>query len=86
MGTAPEGTDTARRHPSPQARDLPRHAVAEAPPPAPDRPRLLDRVRHAIRARQFSRRTEAAYVGWIRRYILFTGARDPAGLGAPLHG
>ena len=32
----------------------------EATPPAPPRPRLLDRVRHAIRARHLSRRTEDA--------------------------
>ncbi|MBI1873014.1 MAG: phage integrase N-terminal SAM-like domain-containing protein, partial [Acidobacteria bacterium] len=33
-------------------------------------PRLLDRVRDAIRTRHYSRRTEEAYVHWIRRYIL----------------
>ncbi len=46
------------------------------------RPRkLLDVVRDACRARQFSRRTEEAYVGWIRRYILFHGKQHPAQLG-----
>lgn len=44
--------------------------------------KLLDRVRDAIRARHFSRRTEKAYVHWIRRYIVFTGKRHPAQLGA----
>jgi hypothetical protein len=29
--------------------------------------KLLDRVRHVIRARHYSRRTEEAYVHWIRR-------------------
>ena len=29
-------------------------------------PRLLDRVRQAIRTRHYSRRTEVAYVGWLR--------------------
>jgi integron integrase len=33
--------------------------------------RLLDRVRGAIRARHYSRRTEDAYVVWIRRYIVY---------------
>ncbi|HXJ33579.1 MAG TPA: phage integrase N-terminal SAM-like domain-containing protein, partial [Candidatus Eisenbacteria bacterium] len=33
-------------------------------------PRLLDRVRIAIRLRHLSRRTEKAYVGWIRRFVL----------------
>jgi site-specific recombinase XerD len=45
-------------------------------------PRLLDRVREALRARHCSRRTEKAYVAWIRRYILFHGKRHPAELGA----
>ena len=45
-------------------------------------PRLLDRVRVATRVRHLSRRTEAAYVGWIRRYILFHGKRHPKDLTA----
>ena len=49
------------------------------PPP----PRLLDRVRAGVRARHFSRRTEQAYVGWIRRYILFHEKRHPAEMGGP---
>jgi hypothetical protein len=55
------------------------------PPPGsavpPGQPRLLDRVRHAIRARHYSLRTEEAYVGWIRRYILFHGKRHPMEMG-----
>lgn len=45
-------------------------------------PRLLDRVREAIRARHDSRRTEAVYVTWIRRYIVFQQKAHPATLGA----
>ncbi len=45
-------------------------------------PRLLDQVRIAIRTRHYSRRTEDAYVHWIRRYILFHGKRHPAEMGA----
>ena len=56
--------------------------VREAPPAVP-RPRLLDRVRAAVRARHYSRRTEKTYVGWIRRYILFHGKRHPSKMGAP---
>src|SRR5262249_37772053 len=44
--------------------------------------RLLDRVRTAVRTRHMSRRTEQAYVFWIRRYILFHDKRQPAALGA----
>jgi len=47
------------------------------------KPRLLDRVREAIRARHYSRRTEDTYVAWIRRYIFFHGKRHPAEMGAP---
>ena len=45
--------------------------------------KLLDRVREAIRLRHYSRRTEEAYVHWIRRYIVFHGRRHPGELGAP---
>jgi hypothetical protein len=57
-------------------------AVREAgPPPSPKR-RLLDRVRDAVRARHYSRRTEKAYVHWIKRYIFFHDKRHPAEMGA----
>jgi integron integrase len=45
-------------------------------------PKLLDRVRLAIRTRHYSRRTEDAYVHWIRRFIVFHGRRHPSELGA----
>jgi site-specific recombinase XerD len=44
-------------------------------------PKLLDRVREAIRLRHYSRRTEDAYVLWIRRFIVFHGKRHPRELG-----
>lgn len=44
-------------------------------------PRLLDRVRLAVRVRHYSLRTEEAYVGWIRRYVLFHGKRHPKDMG-----
>ena len=43
--------------------------------------RLLDRVRAAIRARHYSRRTEESYVHWIKRFVLFSGRRHPRELG-----
>ena len=55
--------------------------VRETASPAPSRPRLLDRVRATIRARHYSRRTEKAYVAWIRRFILFHHKRHPAEMG-----
>jgi len=46
-------------------------------------PRLLDRVRDAIRTRHYSRRTEKAYVYWVRRFVLFHNKRHPLEMGAP---
>src|SRR5262245_9257123 len=64
----------------------PEHACAltarETSPPGPAKPKLLDRVRDAIRTRHYSRRTEKLYVHWIRRYIFFHGKRHPAEMGA----
>ncbi len=39
------------------------------------KPRLLDQVRGAIRMRHSSYRTEKAYVGWIKRFIVFPNKR-----------
>ena len=39
-------------------------------------------MRDAIRTRHYSRRTEEAYIAWIRRYILFHRKRHPAEMGA----
>jgi integron integrase len=44
-------------------------------------PKLLDQVHIAIRARHYSWRTEKAYIGWIKRFIIFHGKRHPANLG-----
>jgi len=43
--------------------------------------RLLQQVRQAIRTRGYSARTETAYVGWIRRFILFHSRRHPITMG-----
>ena len=47
-----------------------------APPP-----RLLDQVRIRCRTRHYSIRTERAYVGWARRFILANNLRHPRELG-----
>jgi len=52
-------------------------------PSAPQKPKLLDRVRWAIRSRHYSRNTEDAYVAWIKRFIFFHGKRHPMEMGAP---
>jgi integron integrase len=53
----------------------------EMPSPSSKPPKLLDRVRTRLRIGHYSIRTEEAYVGWIRRYILFHGKRHPAEMG-----
>jgi hypothetical protein len=40
-------------------------------PPEKQPPKLLDQVRDRIRVKHYSLRTEDAYVGWIKRFILF---------------
>jgi len=42
---------------------------------------LLVQVRRAIRVRHYSRRTEEAYVQWIRRFVRFHGLKHPVELG-----
>src|SRR5436189_190797 len=44
--------------------------------------KLLGQLRAALRLRHYSRRTEEAYVGWVRRFVRFCGMRHPADLGA----
>jgi site-specific recombinase XerD len=46
------------------------------------KPKLLQVVRAKARAKHYSYRTEHAYVGWIRRFILFNGKRHPGEMGA----
>jgi len=60
--------------PFPPAHDVP------ATPPRTD-VRLLERVRVALRTLHYSARTEKAYVGWIRRFIVFHGKRHPETMG-----
>jgi len=57
--------------------ESPPNEPGSGPPP----PRLLARVREAIRVRHYSIRTESAYVDWIRRYVHFHGRRHPAEMG-----
>jgi len=52
-------------------------------PPLPQPPKLLDRMRQVLRTKHYSYRTEQAYVGWVRRFILFHGKRHPQEMGRP---
>jgi integron integrase len=44
---------------------------------------LLDQVRQRVRRLGLARRTEEAYVGWVRRFILANDKRHPTEMGAP---
>nr|WP_246479803.1 integron integrase [Niveibacterium microcysteis] len=44
-------------------------------------PKLLDLMRDRLRVKHYSIRTETAYLGWVKRFILFHGKRHPEGLG-----
>ena len=46
-----------------------------------EKPRLLQQVHEAIRRLHYSRRTEEAYVHWIKRLIFWSGKRHPASPG-----
>jgi len=54
---------------------------AQPAPAAASSPKLLPTVRRALKLRHYSRRTEEAYVGWIRRFVRYHGLRHPAELG-----
>lgn len=46
-----------------------------------EKPKLLEQVRNLMRVRHLSYKTERAYVGYIRGYILFHGKKHPKDLG-----
>lgn len=49
---------------------------------APRPPKLLERLRTHLRTLHYSIRTEAAYLDWVRRFILFHGNQHPQDMGA----
>jgi integron integrase len=53
------------------------------PLPCPEPPRLLDRLRHTCRVRQYSSRTEDCYVEWVTRFVRFHHRRHPSSMGGP---
>ena len=55
----------------------PRPAVSSA-----SQPTLLDQVRHVLRLKHRSYRTEEAYVQWIKRFIVLHHTRHPHTMGA----
>lgn len=70
------------RPPTPGSGGGPPAGSSGTPASAP-KPKLLDQVRQALRARHYSRRTEEVYVMWIKRFIFFHHVRHPAEMGEP---
>ena len=75
------GSDALSPAPRPALAPSPEPSRSSAEAPTAPSPRLLDRLRDAIRLRHYSIRTEATYVDWVRRFILFHDKRHPAELG-----
>lgn len=69
-------------HPETESRRAPRQPArpVEVGVPAP---RLLDRMRDALRVRHLSRRTERCYIAWVDRYVRFHNMKHPSSLGSP---
>ena len=47
------------------------------------KPKLMDRLREALRSRHYSRRTEQTYCHWVKRFIFFHKVRHPAEMAEP---
>jgi len=43
---------------------------------------LLGQLRARLRTRHYSRKTEVAYVNWVRRFVQFHGRRHPRTMGS----
>jgi len=68
----------------------PAHGSVPTPPalpattqPAGRQPKLLDRLREALRTRHYSPRTEQTYRHWVKRFIFFHNVRHPAEMAEP---
>ena len=49
--------------------------------PASTKPKLLDRMREAMRSRHYSRSTERSYCNWVKRFIFFHNVLNRGGKG-----
>jgi len=58
-------------------------SAVPTPVPTRQQPKLLDRLREALRSRHYSRRTEHAYCHWVRRFIFFHRVRHPVEMAEP---
>lgn len=56
--------------------------MSSVPAPPSGKSLLLESVSDALILRHYSPKTREAYVGWVRRFVLFHGLRHPASMGA----
>jgi hypothetical protein len=52
-------------------------------PTTDNKPKLLTQLSQAIRSRHYSRKTEATYIHWIKRFIFFHNVRHPKDMAEP---
>ena len=52
-------------------------------PTTDNKPKLLTQLSQAIRSRHYSRKTEATYIHWIKRFIFFHHVRHPQEMAEP---
>jgi site-specific recombinase XerD len=72
-----------RHSPESHGTSPPSTSPSIAPPSSSRQPKLLDRLREALRARHYSPRTEQTYCHWVKRFIFFHHVRHPAEMGEP---
>lgn len=70
----------ARHSSMPDPLRIPLSHLTAQPDPS-QRFRLMEVVRRKLRERRYSRRTEEAYIYWIRRYVVYHDRRHPRDLG-----
>lgn len=82
-GSSDRGREASLREPGAAPSD--RHLLkkAHAPGVPARKPKLLDRLREALRSRHYSRRTEQTYCHWVKRFIFFHNVRHPAEMAEP---
>lgn len=47
------------------------------------KPKLLDQLREALRARHYSRHTDQTFFLWVKRFIFFHNVRNPTDMAEP---
>ncbi|MGD0014223.1 MAG: phage integrase N-terminal SAM-like domain-containing protein [Bryobacteraceae bacterium] len=83
MTKVPRPPTTNRLPQGGELRSPPAAPASIATPAATPQPRLLDRMREALRSRHYSPRTEQSYCHWVKRFVLFHGARHPSDMAEP---